>query len=169
MRDIPTHLRVFSIKMVAAILPDDRLRQAAPAVFYGDEAGVTGGEDPFNRVTYPWSDLAGIPDPAMLADYKRLIRLRNTHTILRRGSIDAPAYIDAHVIVLIRRAGRHLAITATNNDAAPHTISIMLPTGGAEPVSFTEALTGARIDRAGRSVTFTVPALFGTMFEDSLK
>ncbi|MGB8857071.1 MAG: glycoside hydrolase family 13 protein, partial [Burkholderiales bacterium] len=28
----------------------------SPAVYYGDEVGVTGGEDPYNRATYPWVD-----------------------------------------------------------------------------------------------------------------
>jgi len=88
----------------------------APAVFYGDEVGVTGGEDPFNRVTYPWPDLGGKPDLLLLTDYKKLIGMRNAHEVLRHGSIDAPAYIDAHVIVLIRRDAEHWAITATNND-----------------------------------------------------
>ena len=26
----------------------------APCIYYGDEAGVTGGKDPDNRRTYPW-------------------------------------------------------------------------------------------------------------------
>src|SRR5438270_10210892 len=74
----------------------------APAVFYGDEVGVTGGEDPFNRVTYPWTDLGGKPDIGLLADYKTLVKLRNDNPVLRHGGLDAPAYLDEHVIVLIR-------------------------------------------------------------------
>ena len=33
----------------------------SPGVFYGDEVGVTGGADPFNRATYPWADKGGLP------------------------------------------------------------------------------------------------------------
>jgi len=99
----------------------------APAVFYGDEVGVTGGDDPFNRVAYPWADQGGTPDLALRDTFKRLIGLRNAHAVLRHGSIDAPAYIDEHVIVLIRRDGRHWAVTALNNDAVPHDVAITLP------------------------------------------
>ena len=59
----------------------------APTIYYGDEVGVTGGEDPFNRATYPWADLGGNPDTALLADFKRFIKMRTDHAVLRRGSI----------------------------------------------------------------------------------
>jgi cyclomaltodextrinase / maltogenic alpha-amylase / neopullulanase len=140
----------------------------APAVFYGDEAGVTGGEDPFNRVTYPWPDLGGKPDQALLAEYKQLIGLRNTHAVLRHGSIDAPVYIDAHVIVLLRHDGSHWAITATNNDAVPHEVAVPLPADLAD-VQFTYTFGGAHVRARGRALSFTVPALFGTMLEDSVR
>jgi cyclomaltodextrinase len=44
----------------------------SPAIFYGDEVGVTGGPDPMNRGTYPWADRGGHPDNALLADFRRL-------------------------------------------------------------------------------------------------
>ncbi len=31
----------------------------APTVFYGDEVGVTGDDDPDDRRTYPWADKGG--------------------------------------------------------------------------------------------------------------
>ena len=39
-----------------------------PCVFYGDEAGVQGYEDPLNRVTYPW----GREDEELLSHYRAL-------------------------------------------------------------------------------------------------
>ncbi|MEO8103220.1 MAG: glycoside hydrolase family 13 protein, partial [Betaproteobacteria bacterium] len=71
----------------------------APAVYYGDEVGVTGGDDPFNRATYPWPDKGGKPDLALLADFRALIAMRRQHSILRHDTLDAPAHIDDHVIV----------------------------------------------------------------------
>lgn len=46
-----------------------------PCVFYGDEAGVTGFEDPFCRVCFPW----GKEDKSLLNHYKRLGKLRRFH------------------------------------------------------------------------------------------
>jgi len=137
----------------------------APAVFYGDEVGVTGGEDPYNRVTYPWRDLGGKPDDSLLADYKALIKMRKQHAVLRHGSIDTPAFVDDHVIVLLRRDAKRWAITATNNDTSPHTVTVPVP-DGLQAAVLVDVLTGAHIKAAADSVTFTVPPLFGSVLEN---
>jgi glycosidase/predicted alpha/beta superfamily hydrolase len=134
----------------------------APAVFYGDEVGVTGGEDPFNRVTYPWADLGGKPDNELLADYKKLIKLRNDNPVLRHGSIEAPAHLDEHVIVLPRRDGDRVAIVATNNDAAAHDVNVALPDALAS-VTFNDALGGPSVRADGRTLALRVPPMFGSV------
>jgi predicted alpha/beta superfamily hydrolase len=134
----------------------------APAVFYGDEVGVTGGEDPFNRVTYPWADLGGKPDNELLADYKKLIALRRDNPVLRHGSLDAPLYSDAHVIVQPRRDGDSVAIVAMNNDTSPHEVTIELPDALAG-VTFTDGLGGAPVRANARALGLHVPATFGSV------
>ena len=52
-----------------------------PCIYYGDEAGVEGYTDPLNRRTYPW----GREDKELLAWYKHLTALRNSHPVLRTG------------------------------------------------------------------------------------
>jgi glycosidase len=132
----------------------------APTVFYGDEVGVTGGDDPYNRVTYPWADLGGMPDLDLLADFKRYIGLRNQHAVLRRGSIDAPIHLDANVIVWLRRLGDQVAIVATNNANATRLVTLELPADLAG-TAFTDALSGTRIDAAASSLVVDVPPLGG--------
>ena len=55
----------------------------APSIYYGDEAGMAGHKDPFNRRTYPW----GQEDGELLAHYRALGELKRTHPALRRGDI----------------------------------------------------------------------------------
>ena len=55
----------------------------SPTVYYGDEAGMEGFEDPFNRQTYPW----GHEDRELIDWFRALGRLRKEHTSLRRGTI----------------------------------------------------------------------------------
>ena len=55
----------------------------SPTVYYGDEAGMEGFEDPFNRQTYPW----GHEDQELLDWYRGLGQLRKSRSALRRGSI----------------------------------------------------------------------------------
>ena len=55
----------------------------SPSIYYGDEAGLEGHKDPFNRRTYPW----GKEDTELLAFYKGLGRLRKKCDALRLGDI----------------------------------------------------------------------------------
>ena len=140
----------------------------APTVYYGDEVGVTGGDDPYNRATYPWADEGGKPDTALLADFKRLIALRNTHAVLRRGSIEAPLFIDDEVIVWLRRHEGQVAVVAVNNAAAPRTLQVRLP-ADLDGLSLRDGLGGAPAVALGRELTLTVPALFGTVLAGALR
>lgn len=55
----------------------------APAVYYGDEAGVCGFTDPDNRRTYPW----GHEDQELIAFHKEIIRIHKECPELRTGSL----------------------------------------------------------------------------------
>ena len=134
----------------------------APAIYYGDEVGVTGGEDPYNRATYPWADVGGKPDLALHADFKTLIKMRKDHAVLRHGTLDAPVYIDDSVIVLIRRMGNVVALTATNNATTERVVSVKLP-ANVHAAEFANVLTGARVDAKNGVVLVSVPALFGAV------
>ncbi|WP_164884987.1 glycoside hydrolase family 13 protein [Rubrivivax rivuli] len=105
----------------------------APTVYYGDEVGVTGGDDPYNRATFPWADQGGQPDEALHADFKRLIAMRNQHAVLRRGSLEAPLHADKQVIVLLRRlgsgAGATWALVGLNNATEARNVEVKLPPG----------------------------------------
>ncbi len=55
----------------------------SPSLYYGDEAGMEGYKDPFNRRTYPW----GREDLDLLTHFKRLGQLRKGCEALRLGDI----------------------------------------------------------------------------------
>src|SRR5213075_1137562 len=63
----------------------------APTIYYGDEVGVTGADDPDDRRTYPWADTGGTPDAALQAHYTALAALRQ----------DVPALTDGDFKVLL--------------------------------------------------------------------
>lgn len=137
----------------------------APAVFYGDEVGLTGGADPQNRRPYPWADRGGHPDLALRATVKRLIALRHAMPVLRRGTLEAPLHVDAHVMAWPRRLGDTLAITVHSNDTAVRQVELVLP-AGTRAVELVDRLDG---DRAwpvhdGR-VRLQVPPRWGMVLE----
>ena len=80
----------------------ERLRLAAlvqyafpgsPTTYYGDEAGMEGFEDPFNRRTFPW----GEEDQDLITWYTALGKARKELLPLRKGDI---AYVKAEGAVL---------------------------------------------------------------------
>lgn len=132
----------------------------APAIYYGDEVGVTGGDDPDNRRTYPWADLGGEPDLELRAELRKLVRMRHDHPVLRRGSLEAPLYVDEHAIVWLRRLDGVVALVALNNSggAIERTIALPADLSGA---SLRDALDGGEFDVAGGSLSITLPPRFG--------
>lgn len=60
----------------------------APALYYGDEAGVCGFTDPDNRRTYPW----GHEDKELIDFHKYLIHMRRDRQYYKTGSLK---YVDA--------------------------------------------------------------------------
>ena len=55
----------------------------APTLYYGDEAGLEGGRDPWNRRTYPW----GRENHVLLTWCRTLGQLRKHTPALRRGAL----------------------------------------------------------------------------------
>ena len=135
----------------------------APAIYYGDEVGVGGGEDPYNRATYPWPDEGGKPDMVLRAEVKRLVQMRKDHPVLRHGSIDAPLFIDEHVIVLLRCDGEDWALVAVNNADAARDLSLTLPAALAQ-AKFKSALQDASVQAVNGQLSVTVPAGFGNVW-----
>jgi len=56
----------------------------SPSLYYGDEAGMEGGKDPFNRRTYPW----GKEDKALQAHFQTLGQLRKIYPAMRLGELE---------------------------------------------------------------------------------
>jgi len=55
----------------------------SPSIYYGDEAGMEGGKDPFNRRTYPWDS----GDGELVEHFRQLGRQRRQYPALRLGNI----------------------------------------------------------------------------------
>ena len=66
----------------------------APTIYYGDEVGLTGDDDPDDRRTFPWGDREARaegderqPDMAMYRYYRDLIHERHKHPSLVNGDL----------------------------------------------------------------------------------
>ena len=55
-----------------------------PCIYYGDEIGMEGYRDPFNRRTYPWDRLSDM-QKSQLAFYQKTTALRREYPLLKTG------------------------------------------------------------------------------------
>lgn len=68
-----------------------------PLIYYGDEVGVYGYTDPYNRKTYPW----GMEDKALLSHYEVIGKMRTNSEIIRKGDF-TPLFAGNHTIAYKR-------------------------------------------------------------------
>jgi glycosidase len=128
----------------------------APAIYYGDEVGVTGGDDPKNRRSYPWVEDGGKPDLKLLEEFKKLTKLRNNNEILRRGTLKM---IDAGegILAFERHYNGKTALVFINNTVKE--IKVNLPSK--QPV-IRELIEGREFTNTGG---LFVPPLYGKVIE----
>ncbi|HET9344802.1 MAG TPA: alpha-amylase family glycosyl hydrolase, partial [Candidatus Limnocylindrales bacterium] len=136
----------------------------APTVYYGDEVGLTGDDDPDDRRTYPWADLGGSPDTALFAYYQSLVALRRDVPALTAGDFQ-PLLADdaADVVAYGRKFGDSGAIVILNRSGVSQEVHI--PVGGyfRNGVNFTGAHGAGGAVSVGGKVDFTVPAFSGVV------
>lgn len=82
-----------------------------PSIYYGDEIGMEGGRDPFNRMPYPW----GKEDTELLEFFRALGDLRRTHSEFRDGIFSVIyernglfVYSRGNIICAVNRGKTHL-------------------------------------------------------------
>ena len=78
-----------------------------PSIYYGDEAGMEGCKDPFNRAFYPW----GREDEPLREFYRDLGRRRNADDALRWGSVEVTKAGCGAVTIVRRWNGKETEIT----------------------------------------------------------
>ena len=126
----------------------------SPTVYYGDEAGMEGFEDPFNRRTYPW----GKEDTNLISWYRALGNLRKTSMALRKGDIQ---YLEGSgcVLAFTRSYQDETLLCAFNAGDKPARLAIP---GTETP----EMLIGhANCYKMPRGLNLNLPARTGTIWK----
>lgn len=111
-------VQIGKIKLMTAACLQYSMPQP-PCVLYGDEAGMLGLTDPFNRGTFPW----GREDRNLTAHYRRLGKLRRESAALTEGTaVFCPASPD--IFAVYRRKGDETAITFVNSSGQSRDIVV---------------------------------------------
>ncbi len=88
-----------------------------PCIYYGDEAGMEGYRDPFNRRPYPW----GREDSVLLAHYRKLAEIRHAHPVFADGETQILHAGDG-VFVFSRGEDKDILCICVNRSAHGHSI-----------------------------------------------
>ena len=123
----------------------------SPTVYYGDEAGMEGFEDPLNRGTYPW----GREDQELLAFFRQLGQLRRERLSMQEGDL---TYLHARggVLVLRRQLGDEITVAALNAGEDAAEVAIPWPRELAR-----EALTFQQFYAPGGKLRLRLPPVSG--------
>ncbi|MDO4743808.1 MAG: glycoside hydrolase family 13 protein [Clostridia bacterium] len=165
----PEEKQKFRLDAHSEILAINRLKAAAfmqmtfvgvPCIYYGDEIGMQGLKDPFNRCPYTWRSI----DLQLLEHYKRLTRLRCTNDCLKTGGFEV-LYAKGDVIVYQReisgatdvfgnKAKNGTAICCINRSSEQCHIEFEMPDG--LPEILTGSLSGKTVAAQSNTVSLVL-------------
>lgn len=97
-------LRLKSAYTVLATLP------GIPTIYYGDEAGMEGYSDPFNRRPYPW----GKESKSVLNHYRKIGKIRKNNSVYKNGGFKL-LHLSSDLLVFERVEENKKYITVFNN------------------------------------------------------
>jgi alpha-glucosidase len=82
-----------------------------PCIYYGDEVGLDGANDPFCRKPFPWDKAK--QDTELLALYQRMSRLRKRSRALCYGGCHV-IYAEENVVIFLRLYQQERVLVAVN-------------------------------------------------------
>ncbi len=134
-----------------------------PCIYYGDEAGMEGFDDPFNRGTYPW----GHEDIEVLDMYKNMIDLRQSSNLFVDGDIEV-VYAYASSIAYARYNDEKLIIVSVNMNSKESEFT-RLDLARFHPKSATNIENQESMKLINGIITYDLPPLSHKLIEITLK
>ena len=125
----------------------------SPTVYYGDEAGMEGWEDPFNRGTYPW----GHENETLKAHFILLGHQRSQRPALQKGTIRY-RLAEGPLLAYERAYGHEVCLTVVNADHKSHHLTLPWSRDRAE-----DLLSGQVFEAEEGSLSLTIPPYGGLL------
>lgn len=128
----------------------------APTIYYGDEAGMTGADDPDDRRGFIW----GKGNKELVLWYAKLAAIRAEYPALRTGDVEV---LDAgeNVMAYIRADKQNQMLVLANNAQEDKEITLNLSETGLTATELTDLIGGASCTVENGQLTVTVPKLSG--------
>jgi glycosidase len=133
--------------------------EGLPLVYYGDEIGLPGYNDPDNRQPMRFGDDLSVNEQRVLDHVRALGQGRLAHPALSTGTRTAWWSNEAGFLAYARVTDDDAALVLINRDASDRTVSNGVAFAGLPEGRYVDLLTGDTFDTSGDSLTVDVPAL----------
>ncbi len=137
----------------------------APTIYYGDEIGMVGADDPDDRRAFEW----GKGNQELVEWYATLAAIRAQYPALRTGSIHAFAP-SRDVMGFVRGDEADTLVALANRAPMKSVLTLNLKELGLkEDGTYTDLITGNTYTAAGGKLTVTVEAYRGVILTEHVK
>ena len=106
----------YGMKLLMAASAMQFALPGVPTIYYGDEAGMQGYKDPFNRRCYPW----GKENGELVEWYKKLGKIRNENRVFKDGRFEILSAV-AGCVAFSRKNDDEAILVISNSN--PHPIT----------------------------------------------
>ena len=113
-----------------------------PSVYYGDEAGMEGEADPYNRATYPW----GKENTSILEWYYKITKIRKSQLLEMLTELPEISYSDDNLLLLTYiNSDKEVNIIVNNDENNSKRCELINKSG--EDATIIELLYGVKIEK----------------------
>ena len=133
----------------------------APTIYYGDEMGQVGADDPDDRRATPW----GKGNEELVNWYAKMAAIRNSYSALRTGSLEVIDTANSAVVGYVRSDEESKLYVLGNN--ASSATEVTIPAEGEEKL--TDLVSGKEYTVSGGKLTVSVPAYSGVVLTKNAK
>ena len=137
----------------------------APTIYYGDEIGMVGADDPDDRRAFEW----GKGNKELVTWYATLAQIRNSYAALRTGTVEPFETGCDNIMSYVRGDDTDRMIVLSNNSSNEQEITIDTEDLGVSASELTDLISGSRYTVSDGKVTVTVPALKGVILTNDVK
>lgn len=135
-----------------------------PSIYYGDEIGLLGGEDPDCRKSFLWDKAKW--DHDLRSAFQRYIALRKAHPVLRHGRY-ITLYAHQQIYAFARQSDDETLITILNAGEEATSVPLTLQSLVSAPTTFVDPWSQTRYRTSEGKLRVELPPLSGKVLLSS--
>ena len=135
----------------------------APTIYYGDEIGMVGADDPDDRRAFTW----GQGNKELVNWYSGLAAIRNEYGALRTGDVEPVDCGSENIFAFVRSDEYDRLLVLANNSEKEQSVTLDAEAIDMDVTAMKDLISGDIVKGADGTVTVTVPAYRGMILEET--